>query len=160
MQLTRAAEYAIRCVLYMAKQPDGLVVSRREVATAMDIPLAFLGKIAQGLAKAGIMVVRQGVNGGYVLALSPKDISLLMVVEAMEGEIVMNECIVRPQDCGRSSFCAVHTVWDQARTAFRKTLGETDFARLAAAEACPGHPSAPDGGMAGIPARSTSTGQA
>ena len=160
MRLTRAAEYAIRCVLYMAKQPEGAVVSRREVAAAMDIPLAFLGKIAQGLARAGIVVVRQGVHGGYVLALPSKDISLLMVVEAMDGELVLNECLARPQDCGRSAFCAVHTVWDKARTAFRKTLGEADFSRLAATDACPDHAPAPGGGRAATPAPGTSTGQA
>ncbi len=160
MHLTRAAEYAIRCVLYMAKQPGDKVVSRREVAAAMDIPMAFLGKIAQGLARAGIMVVRQGANGGYILALPSKDISLLMVVEATDGEIVLSDCLTRPQDCGRSSFCAVHTVWDKARTALRKTLGEANFFQLAATDACPSHFPAPEGGSAGISASLTSTGRA
>jgi len=160
MRLTRAAEYAIRCVLYLAKQTDARVVGRREVAEAMDIPPAFLVKIAQGLAKAGIVVVRQGVQGGYVLALPSKDISLLMVVEAMDGEIVLNECLARPQDCGRSSFCAVHTVWDKARTAFRKTLSEANFQQLAALDDHPLRSAAPGGGPGAVCAPKPSTGQA
>lgn len=132
MKLTRAAEYAIRCVLYLAKRPFGDVVSRRDVARDMDIPLAFLGKIAQALNKAGVIVVRQGAHGGYELALPPEDISLLMVVEAMDGEILINECLARPHDCGRSPHCAVHRVWTTARARFRETLAGVSFARLAA----------------------------
>lgn len=137
MKLTRAAEYAIRCVLYLSKLPMGQVVSRREVAQAMDIPMAFLGKIAQGLARAGVLVVRQGSQGGYELALPPKDISLLMVVEAIDGEILVNECLSRPQECGRSGFCAVHRVWEKARGQFRDTLEAASFDELARADVCP-----------------------
>jgi len=137
MKLTRAAEYAIRCVLYLAKQPGGRVVSRRDVAESMDIPMAFLGKIAQGLHKAGVLRVRQGSQGGYELALPPKDISLLMVVEAIDGEILVNECLSRPQDCGRSGYCAVHRVWEKARSQFRDTLEATSFEELARADVCP-----------------------
>ena len=131
VKLTRAAEYAIRCVLYLSAVPAGQVTRRREVSQAMDIPGAFLGKIAQGLAKAGVLIVRQGANGGYELALAPKDISLLSVVEAMDGEIQINECLSRPQACGRSGACAVHQVWDKARTQFRETLRGVNFETLA-----------------------------
>jgi len=160
MRLTRAAEYAIRCVLYLAKHPEGRVASRREVAEAMDIPPAFLVKIAQGLARAGIVVVRQGVRGGYVLALPSRDISLLMVVEALDGDIVLNECLARPQDCGRSSFCAVHTVWDKARKAFRKTLSEANFSQLAAMDDPSAHSAASNCGAGQADDSTTSTGQA
>ncbi|MFP5222972.1 MAG: RrF2 family transcriptional regulator [Acidobacteriota bacterium] len=138
MKLTRAAEYAIRCVLFLAKRQPGPLASRREVSAAMDIPMAFLGKIVQGLAKAGVLVVRQGARGGYELALPPCDISLLMVVEAIDGEILVNECLSRPQECGRSRFCAVHRVWDKARTQFRETLRTANFADLATSDDCPG----------------------
>jgi len=131
MKLTRAAEYAIRCVLHLSRRPAGQLVSRREVSEAMDIPPAFLGKIAQGLARAGVLVVRQGSMGGYLLALPPKDISLLRVVEAMDGEILLNECLAQPHHCGMSPTCPVHAVWGRAREQFRETLGAVSFADLA-----------------------------
>ncbi len=137
MKLTRAAEYAIRCVLHLSKQTPGQVISRREVAEAMDIPQPFLGKIVQSLAKAGILLVRQGAMGGYELALPPERISLLMVVEAVDGEILVNECLSRPQSCCRSACCAVHRVWDTARTQLRETLNRASFAELARADLCP-----------------------
>jgi Rrf2 family protein len=138
VKLTRAAEYAIRCVLFLAKRPPGQVVSRREISEAMDIPNAFLGKIAQGLAKAGVILVRQGARGGYELALPPKDISLLLIVEAMDGEILVNECLSRPDECGRSGSCAVHRVWARARDQFRETLRGANFEDMARADGCPG----------------------
>ena len=130
VKLTRAAEYAIRCVLHLSASPAGQVVSRREISHAMDIPGAFLGKIAQGLAKAGLLTVRQGASGGYQLALAPRDISLLSVVEAIEGEILLNECLARPQICNRSDTCAVHRVWNKAQKEFRETLSAVNFETL------------------------------
>ena len=60
MRLTRAAEYAVRCVLFMAKQPAHSVIPRRDISRHMEIPDQFLGKIAQQLARAGIMGRRKG----------------------------------------------------------------------------------------------------
>ena len=131
MKLTRAAEYAVRCILYLSGRPAGQVASRREVSSAMDIPGAFLSKIAQALSRAGILIVRQGAAGGYELALSPKNISLLSVVEAVDGEIQLNECLLRPHECGRSGLCAVHEVWHKARNQLRETLHAVDFETLA-----------------------------
>ena len=131
MKLTRAAEYAVRCVIYLSGCPAGRVTSRREVSSAMEIPGAFLSKIVQGLARAGILIVRQGASGGYELARAPRDISLLSVVEAIEGEILINECLSRPELCGFSGICSVHKVWHEARDDFRKTLDAVNFETLA-----------------------------
>ncbi|WP_243310273.1 RrF2 family transcriptional regulator [Fundidesulfovibrio agrisoli] len=160
MKLTRAAEYAIRCVLYLSKQPFGLVVSRREIAEAMSIPQAFLGKIAQSLAKAGVVVVRQGALGGMELALPPREISLLMVVEAVDGEILVNECLSRPQDCERSSCCAVHRVWHKARAQFRQTLGAANFESLARTDSNLDPAAQCDAACTGGKSATTSKGQA
>lgn len=160
MKLTRAAEYAIRCVLYLSKRSRGEVVSRREIAEAMSIPLAFLGKIAQNLAKAGVVVVRQGALGGMELALPPEEISLLMVVEAVDGEIMVNECLSRPQDCERSACCAVHRVWHKARKQFRQTLGAASFKQLAHAEAFPDSLAECEAACSGGFSAKLSTGQA
>lgn len=138
MKITRAADYAIRCVLHLAKKPPREVVSRREVAEAMDIPVAFLGKIAQGLAKAGLVVVRQGAKGGYQLAKPPGRITLLDVVEALDGEIEVNDCLARPEECGRMPSCRVHRALIDIRTALRRSLEAVTFEDLAKGDECPG----------------------
>jgi Rrf2 family transcriptional regulator, iron-sulfur cluster assembly transcription factor len=109
-------------------------ISRREIAQAMRIPLDYLGKVAQALARAGIIAVRQGAQGGYELAQAPGEVTLLRVVEAMDGEIFLNDCIMRPDMCGRSPLCQVHRVWDQARTQLRATLAAVSMADLAREE--------------------------
>ncbi len=136
MRLTRAGEYAVRCVLYLAKQGKDQLVSRKEIAARADIPTHFLAKIAQQLAKAGIIGIQQGATGGYRLLLEPKDITLLQVIEAIIGEIALNDCVSRPQSCNSSTSCTVHRVWNKARKQLRETLAEADFATLVEEDAC------------------------
>ncbi len=136
MRLTRAAEYAIRCMVYLAKQGQGVLTSRQEIAEHVDIPTHFLAKIAQDLAKAGLIEIKQGARGGFLLSRQPEEISLLQVVETMIGEIYLNDCIGRPSSCKVTYNCAVHRVWVEARDQLRETLGGVSFAQLAQEEAC------------------------
>ncbi|WP_028317000.1 RrF2 family transcriptional regulator [Desulfobulbus elongatus] len=136
MRLTRAAEYAIRCVLYLSQQGKGILTSRQEIARQADIPAHFLAKIAQDLAKAGLIEIRQGARGGFVLSKHPAAISLLEVVETMIGEIQLNDCIARPSGCKASYHCAVHRVWLSAREQLRATLRQVSFEQLIAETSC------------------------
>ncbi len=136
MRLTRAGEYAVRCVIYLAMSGRDILVSRKEIAAKADIPAQFLAKIAQELAKAGIIEIRQGVRGGFLLIRDPGDITLLDVVETMMGEIYLNDCVCRPASCDASTTCSVHRVWQQARTQLRETLGGVTFASLIDQGAC------------------------
>jgi Rrf2 family protein len=130
MRLTRAGEYAVRCLLYLAGQGFGKVVSRREIASAMQIPDQFLGKIAQQLARSGFIEIVQGAKGGYRLLKSPQEMTLLDVVEAVDGEIFLNDCLMRPDSCFRNPHCTVYLVWKKAREQLRKTLREASFEKL------------------------------
>jgi len=136
MRLTKAGEYAVRCVLYLSIKEKGIVVSRKEIAQAMDIPNQFLGKIAQQLSRSGILEIIQGPKGGFRLSISPEQLSLLHVIEAVVGEIFLNDCILRPDVCGRSYTCAVHFVWQKARNQLRETLRKATFAKLVKEESC------------------------
>lgn len=122
MMLTKAGEYAVRCMLYLTTASTGSVVARRDISETMDIPGPFLAKIAQELARAGLIQIVQGARGGYRLLRAPEEVTLLDVVEAVEGEIFLNECIFRANGCGRSGFCGVHPVWQKARAGLRETL--------------------------------------
>jgi len=136
MRLTRAGEYAVRCVLHLSSCPAGEVVSRKAIAEAMDIPEQFLGKIAQHLARSGIVEILQGARGGFRLLRSPKEISLLEVVEATIGEIFLNDCLMNPGICMRSAACAVNKIWEKARDQLRETLGKATFKSLLDSQSC------------------------
>ena len=136
MKLTRAGEYAVRCVLFVAGCNVGSIVSRREIASAMQIPKQFLSKIAQQLARSGFIQIVQGPKGGYRLAKKPEEMTLLDVVEAVEGEIFLNDCVVKPESCFRNSECTVYLVWKKARDQLRETLREASFDKLLENESC------------------------
>lgn len=136
MRLTRAGEYGIRCVLHLARHGRGTLVSRKEIAARTDVPSHFLAKIAQQLARAGIIEIMQGANGGYRLLADPSEISLLAVIEAVIGEISLNDCVTRPGSCHNSATCAIHRVWGKANRELRDTLRGTNFAAMAAEESC------------------------
>jgi len=136
MRLTRAGEYGVRCALYLAAQEQGKIVSRKEIAKAMEMPDQFLAKIAQQLARSGFIEIVQGAQGGYRLLVSPEELTLLEVVEAMTGEIFLNDCVMRPSSCFRNSSCAVHLVWERARNQMRETLRAATFDKLLNEESC------------------------
>lgn len=136
MKITRAGEYAVRCVLYMSGCDKNIIISRKEISRKMDIPDQFLGKIAQQLAHSGFIEILQGAKGGYRLLKLPAEINLLDVVESVTGEIFLNECIVNPDSCLRSSSCAVNMVWETARDQLRNTLKEATFDKLTGDNFC------------------------
>ena len=136
MKLTRAGEYAVRCVLYLASQGQGVLVSRRVVAGYFDIPEKFLAKIAQQLAKGKIIEIKQGARGGYILSRTPDTLTMLEVLEAIIGEITLNECVANADICKSSSNCAVNRVWTRARSQLRETLAEVTFSDLLNEDSC------------------------
>jgi len=137
MRLTRAGEYAVRCVMYLARNGGTeKVVSRQDVATYGNIPSHFLAKIAQQLSRAGIIEILQGARGGYRLIIPPEKLTLLDVIEAIIGEIFLNDCVIRPESCHASSSCAVNNVWMQARNQLRQTLAQVTFTKLLEEESC------------------------
>jgi len=136
MRLTRAGEYAVRIILYLSKQDAGAVSNRKQIARRMDIPDQFLSKIAQQLARSGFIEIVQGAKGGLRLVVSSERLTLLDVVEAVGGQIFLNDCLMRPDSCSRSNACAVHVVWEKARHQLRETLREATFAKLLKEDLC------------------------
>jgi len=136
MRLTRAGEYAVRCTLFLSYHGLETVCSRRAIARVMDIPDQFLSKIAQHLARESIIEIVQGAKGGYRLLVPPDKLTMLEVVEAVIGEIFLNDCVIRPEQCERSSTCAAHKVWEKARDQLRETLRQTSFSQLLKDDSC------------------------
>ncbi|HFC97590.1 MAG TPA: Rrf2 family transcriptional regulator [Thermosulfurimonas dismutans] len=135
MKITQAEDYGIRCVLYLAKYPRQ-VVPRWKIARAMDIPEPFLAKIAQDLARAGIIDIIRGRKGGYRLRIPPEELTLLQVVEAMTGELFLSPCVLDPRNCKRQPLCPVHLKWKELVEMVRNKLQQTTFAELVREEIC------------------------
>lgn len=129
--ITRQADYAVRSVLDLAlRQPDQAAFSR-DIAERQDIPPSFLAKILTRLAAQGIVQTQRGVNGGVRLARSAHEITLLQVVEAIDGPLSLNLCTRGPGLCPREMDCVVHPLWELIGAEMRQRLHGITFGRLA-----------------------------
>ncbi len=122
MQITLACEYAIRAMLYLANKESEILVQTKDIATFGEIPKPFLQKILNKLAKSSLIIAVRGINGGVKLSKPSKDISLLEIIEAIEGRIFFNQCFFEPDFCHRTNWCSVHAVWSEAQNTVRKIL--------------------------------------
>jgi Rrf2 family protein len=129
MEIGLIEDYAVRMVLYLS-QKEGKVVSRKELAEKVDIPLSLLSRIGQMLEIADLVYVQKGRGGGYKLKKKPEEITLLDVIEAIHGKVYLNRCAESPGFCSRSPACPVHEVWIEVNVRFREILKSYDFRKL------------------------------
>ena len=130
MIITRATEYAIRAVMYLATQPLGDVVLKKDICQTQDITPAFLTKILQPLIKANLVGSQRGVTGGFFLRRPPSEITLLDILEAEEGPLYLNRCLMHDEFCERTDNCPVHDIWHQLRDTMKTHLSQATIASL------------------------------
>jgi Rrf2 family protein len=131
MELTRKGEYAIRGIVYLASCPANQVCLLSDIAAAVDVPQTFLAKIFQQFSKIGLVKSYRGTGGGFILGRSAENITLLEVVEAVEGPIVPNRCVTGGNECNRVTSCNVHPVWLNVQTQVRDILAGVSLKELA-----------------------------
>ena len=133
MRISRETDYAIRCMLHLCADA-GKVSMVDEIAQARDVPKSFLAKILQKLKRAKLVESFRGVKGGFRLARDPSGISLLDVIEAIQGDVGVNVCAVDELACDRSAECVVHPIWKKMSSKIKVLLKEHDLLSLAEAE--------------------------
>ena len=131
MQLTRAADYAVRVMIHLAGLPPETRASRAELAAAAECPEQFLSKVLQSLTRAGLVLSHRGNTGGFELPNIHRAASLLDVVEAIEGPIRLNICLNSDRSCARQEWCPAHDVWVNAQAAVAQVLRDASISALA-----------------------------
>ena len=123
---SKKCEYGIQAVIYLAARNDqGLIVSD-EIAKNLNIPKEFISKILQSLTESGIINSRKGRVGGFTLGKSPDQITLLDIVEAIDGLEVFNNCVLGFPECSPEKPCPLHDKWGKLRTqAYNMLADET-----------------------------------
>lgn len=134
MQITRQADYAMRAVLYLARLTENERAATSVMAREQRIPPSFLAKIISQLSIARLVHTTRGVGGGVTLAHDPKDITLLAVIEAVEGPITLNICVSNQNSCAFEDDCPLQTIWCDAQNELVTRLRNTNFAQLIAQE--------------------------
>jgi len=130
MEMTRAADYGLRAMMYLAGRTGSGSVLIGEIASSMQIPPQFLHKVMPRLVKAGLLHSRRGARGGYRLSRLPSEISALDVIESIDGPILVNRCLVGSSDCGRLGACAIQTLCREAQDAIRKQFASRSLDQL------------------------------
>jgi Rrf2 family protein len=125
-------EYAVRALTYLAQQPANGFTLLAKITEAEDLPRAFAGKILQDLVRAGLLRSARGPTGGYALALPSADISLLQIVQSIDGTADLDRCAVGLNPCSDDMPCPLHDTWKPLRTEIKQYLEETTLLDLAA----------------------------
>ncbi|MCF7805535.1 MAG: Rrf2 family transcriptional regulator [Candidatus Marinimicrobia bacterium] len=112
IEITKASEYSLRATAALVdfyKHDKTATVA--EIAVGEAIPESFLRKLLKPLIRASIVRSERGYSGGITLAKSPKEITVLDVIEAVDGKLSLNDCVLDPSECGLISRCAIHGLW-------------------------------------------------
>lgn len=125
LELTKRGDYAIRAVLALARAAEGERFSVRRIAEEQAVPQAFLPQVMRDLVRAGIVEGAVGRAGGYRLARPASDVTLLEVVESVEGDSRRRVCVLRGGPCGINDVCDVHEVFAAAQQDVMTRLGRT-----------------------------------
>jgi Rrf2 family protein len=132
MQITRQADYALRAMYYLSKLEPTERAATSLIAVGQRIPPSFLAKIISQLSIAGLIHTSRGARGGVSLARPPENISILEVVEAIDGPLTLNECTHSTDGCPFGEECPIRPVWCEAQSALVERLRNTNFASLGA----------------------------
>ncbi len=128
LEITRRADLAIRAMLALA---DGGRAKSAALAEVLDATPAFVPQVLGPLVKAGWVRSEPGPTGGYSLIVPLTDVSVLQVVEAIDGPTESGRCVVEDRPCGGQAVCALHDAWALARRALTSSLGATRVSELA-----------------------------
>ncbi len=132
MQLTRAADYAVRVMIQLASLPNHARVSLPSLAQATGAPESFLSKVLQSLARGGLITSQRGQLGGFSIAHRGRSASMREVIEVIDGAICLNVCLIHGRSCPRKARCPAHPVWERAQQAMLQVLSSASIAGMAA----------------------------
>ena len=142
LELTRRGDYAVRAMLALARADEqvrrghlsgGDKLSVARIAASEAIPPRILPSVMRRLTRAGLITAQTGRTGGYLLARRADRISLLEIIEAIEGDTRRRTCILRGGPCVATGQCSVHDVFASADEALRASLATATLAGAAAA---------------------------
>jgi Rrf2 family protein len=127
---TRRTDYGLRAMIHLAHNPARLSKAA-EIAEDMHIPPGFLYQVLRELQRARLVTSQPSRHGGYRLGKHPEQITVLEIVEALEGPLLPGECALHAGPCRWDQVCALHATWSAARQALVDTLGAATLARIA-----------------------------
>jgi len=132
MLLSKACVYGVRASLYMSLvyQEDNYI-SIRGMSQKLNISFHFLTKILQQITHAGLMHSYKGPNGGINLSKDPREITIIEIIDAIDGLDVFTECVIGLPGCGKNKPCPLHEKWAAARMELQDMFTNTTLHEMA-----------------------------
>ncbi|MCS7250444.1 MAG: Rrf2 family transcriptional regulator [candidate division WOR-3 bacterium] len=130
MKITTILRYGLRLMIEMAKSYQREPLSLRIIAKKQKIPIKYAEKIIHLLLRAGLVKSVRGKEGGYLLALKPKEIKVLDIFRALEGEIYLVDCVLNPKVCQRSKYCEARRLWQLLSESWQRILNKLTLKSL------------------------------
>lgn len=121
MALAMKADYALRAMVELAAEPEGILPTR-QLADRTGVGYAFMTKIVSDLQRRRLAEVIRGNRGGVRISCDPRDITALQVVEAVSGPLELSQCVLDAASCSRSAFCAMRDMLIKAQEQLAETL--------------------------------------
>jgi Rrf2 family protein len=128
MIFRKTVGYALQTVIYLSSLPTNKPILQKEIASALDIPHHYLGKILQPLTKSGIIGSKTGAFGGFYLAKRANDIVLCDIIKIFEGTDYFKNCVLGFPGCDDETPCPVHEEWSAAKIIIKKFMEENTVA--------------------------------
>ncbi len=128
MNLTKESEYALQGLARLATHPSGTMVSMAEIATEQRLPPTFLAKIFQKLARHGLLEAERGRGSGYMLSSDPSEIRVREILEAVEGSMALQKCLLWAGNCDEADPCPLHYRLKALRPQLDAVLNEITLA--------------------------------
>lgn len=119
---SKGCEYAIRALIHMGPRENSQRFQAKDICKKADIPESFTRKIFQDLVAGGVLDAVPGPGGGYAIIKHPKDISLLDVIESVDGTNTFEGCILGLSECNANEPCPLHHAWSNAKEGLLKQL--------------------------------------
>jgi len=137
MQIPRKIEYALRAMIHLADNPDG-VARGIEIARMEHIPKYYLEKVIRDLMHRGLVRARRGPGGGYQLGRPAEIISFRDIIQAVEGPITLNVCVDGGSACNLQPACRMFRVWEEGQRVLLDVFSRTMLSEVASSR--PGAP--------------------
>jgi FeS assembly SUF system regulator len=129
LRVTKLADYGIVILTFFAKHPE-ISYTARDVAASVRLPMPVVSKVLKLLSRSGLLTSQRGTKGGYGLALSPEEITVASIIQALEGPIAVTECSDQNRDCGLEKACPVKTNWHLINQAIHSALEKITLAQM------------------------------
>jgi FeS assembly SUF system regulator len=131
IRIAKLTDYGFVLLAHVARTVPGTIHTARELSEQAQLPLPTVSKLLKALVGTGILVSHRGTRGGYALARSPAEISVVEIIESIEGPIALTECGSGDGQCGIEADCATRSHWGRISRAVHAALQALSLADMA-----------------------------